>query len=348
MASLTAQQTDLNDRIRTAFYGLAICDALGAPLEFTPRRPEPSQYVRDMEPNVNFGLLAGYFTDDTSMALCLATSLTESALAKSQTAQQEITSTDLTSFHDPVDQAARYVRWLDQGYMSSTPGYAFDVGNQTRQALQYWRREPKLETLDFVKQKFNLEWRAGNGSLMRVLPCALVARTEDEAAELAKRSSEVTHPHEMCLDACVVYCLLVFWALRGRTKEELARYLAEIVRGDRLGGGELGKVRIQLEPYKSLEIWKQKKREEISSSGFVVHSLEASLWAFFCTNSFEEGAIEVVNLGDDADTVGAIYGGIAGATYGRIDCLPVRWVTRMESFHMVENTVEELLRAVPT
>lgn len=340
MAVIQIGKKQLHDRIRAAFYGLAVCDALGGPLEFTRRRHDPKTYVRDMEPNSNFFLPAGHFTDDTSMALCLAASLTPSA----KSMPQNNSSATLDASDDPVDQAARYVSWLDTGYMSSVPGEAFDVGNQTSQALQYWRRAPELKTLDFVKQKFDLERKAGNGSLMRVLPCALIAKDEDEVMDLSRHSSEVTHPHVMCSDACVLYSLIVFNALRGMGKERLAQYAAEISQAEWLRGGPLGQVKVRLEPYKGLLDWKQKKRDEISSSGFVVDSLEAALWAFFMTDSFEDGAIEVVNLGDDADTVGAIYGGLAGAFYGDVQCIPARWIESMQGLDIVEKAVDELLK----
>ncbi|KAK5088141.1 hypothetical protein LTR05_002358 [Lithohypha guttulata] len=319
----TQSPPDLPSRIRTAFYGLATCDALGAPLEFQPRIMDSSQYVRDMLPNSNFSLPAGHFTDDTSMALCLAHSLISKNGA-----------------HDPLDQAARYVKWLDEGYMSSVAGYAFDVGNQTRQSLQYYRKKPELSTLEFVTNKFNEDWRCGNGSLMRVLPCALVARTEEEAVELGKRSSQVTHPHRRCVHACALYCALVFRALRGASKGELALCIREWLA--KAGEDIDPEIRARLAQYESLEMWQQMPREKISSSGYVLDSLEAALWAFFITNTFEEGAIEVVNLGDDADTVGAIFGGLAGAWYGDVSCISDRWLVKMQEVQLVNDVVKRI------
>ncbi|KAJ9656829.1 hypothetical protein H2198_004717 [Neophaeococcomyces mojaviensis] len=303
-------KSDLAQRIRAAFHGLAVCDALGAPLEFQQRRHDPNFYIRDMLPNTNFDLPAGHFTDDTSMALCLAFSLCQN-----------------NGQHDAVDQAGRYVMWLDEGYMSSLPKTAFDVGTQTRQALQYWRTKPSIETQEFVRKKFNEDWRCGNGSLMRVLPCALVANTEEEAVFLARESSRVTHPHSRCVEACALYSTLVFHALRGASKAELVQTLQQ-----RINDTETDfTLAAMLKPYVSLAAFLSKPRDEISSSGYVIHSLEAALWAFFNTDSFEEGAIEVVNLGDDADTVGAIYGGLAGAFYGDPKCIPERWLNEMKS-----------------
>lgn len=315
--SVGTNEPALTCRIRTAFHGLAVCDALGAPLEFQARGHQVSQFVRDMLPNHNFGLPAGHFTDDTSMALCLAQSLITNS-----------------GKHDAVDQATRYVRWLDTGYMSSVRGSAFDVGSQTRQSLQYWRKKPSLETLDFIKVKFNEDWRCGNGSLMRVLPCALVAKSEMEAIALARESSYVTHPHARCVDACGLYSCLVWNALRGTSKEHLIEHLKNMVSRAEYD------LQFRLQQYNDVAGFRSKARDSISSSGYVVDSLEAALWAFFTTDTFEAGAIEVVNLGDDADTVGAIYGGLAGAFYGKAECIPERWMSGMKSFGLVTQAVD--------
>lgn len=321
----TVDDPKLSSRIRHAFFGLAVCDALGAPLEFKPRRWNPNKYTTDMLPNPNFDLPEGHFTDDTSMALCLAQSLI-----------------DAGGKDDPVDQAKRYVRWMDDGYMSSVSGYAFDIGIQTRLALQYWRKQPEISTLEFVQKKFNEERRCGNGSLMRVLPCALVARSEAEAVDLSRRSSEVTHPHQRCSDACSLYSSLVYHALRGSSKTKLLQHLRENLKSDAIDPD----IHLRLIEYEEVLDFKKKPRSEISSSGYVLDSLEAALWAFFTTDKFEEGAIEVVNLGDDADTVGAIYGGLAGAFYGNESCIPDRWLSKMKQIKLVEQAADGIWQIV--
>lgn len=314
-----------DQRIRTAFYGLAVCDALGAPLEFKGRRHGSANYVRDMLPNHNFNLPAGHFTDDTSMALCLAASLSGSE-----------------GKHDCVDQACRYVNWLDNGYMSSVEGLAFDVGNQTQATLWHWRKNLSPPTQNVVVDKFNEERRCGNGSLMRCLPCGLIAENEDDAITLGRQSSLVTHPHTRCVDICGIYSALVFHALRGVTKEQLLERLVGYLdfAKDRVDRD----LRQRLAVYKSVSDFTERPREQISSSGYVLHSFEAALWAFFSTDSFEQGAIEVVNLGDDADTVGAIYGGLAGAFYGSIDSIPESWLKEMRAMELVDYAVGDILR----
>ena len=326
MASITAEASPSNSvtsrsRIRTSFLGLAVCDALGAPLEGRKRR-STNNYLTEMVGNS--GLNPGHFTDDTSMALCLAHSLTHSR--------------GKTNY---ADQARRYLSWLEQGYMSSLQAGAFGVGRQTRQVLPLWRGADdrnSAQILAKVKQEFSSERKCGNGSLMRVLPCALIADSEKYAISLARESSDVTHPCPRNSDACAIYCSLVYRVMGGAKKEQLVERLSQLSADPELDSV----LRDCLVPYQALDDFKRKPREEISSSGYVVHSLEAALWSFFTTSSFEEGAVEAVNLGDDADTVAAIYGGLAGAYYAPESCIPRIWLAAMRKLELVEEAVDKL------
>lgn len=288
----------LRTKIRTSLLSLAMCDALGAPAEFRVRGTFP--LIDKMLPNNNFRLGPGHWTDDTTMALCLAQSMI-----------------DKGGQFDLLDQAKKYVAWADNGYLSST-GYCFDMGNATRMACGIWKRFGFTEYgLKEVQKSLNHERSSGNGSLMRVLPVALTYWNESEEEVLGKaaESSLTTHPNAVCQDACRVYVGLIRLILQNvktgvtTTKDDLLGYL-------------------NCYEYKTIQIestvgpisdFTAKEEKAISSSGYVVHSLQAALWAFFNTSSFEQGAIKVVNLGDDADTVAAIYGGIAGAWYADCD-----------------------------
>lgn len=390
--SSSAKQT-LTSRIRGSFYGLAVTDALGAPVEFLTRGTFP--LIQSYQPNTNFSIQApdgsyvpipaGSFTDDTSMALCLAHSLI-----------------DCNGQSDIVDQVRKYLAWHKHGWMSSV-GECFDVGAATSSALKQWdgliksydelraefeaqtpsshaqleqypsspsqpsadaapSQPPRPLTLSFltdfpahmlsrVTVRFDRPSRCGNGSLMRVLPCALIARTDVEAVHLATQSSLPTHPHRRCIDACVIYIRLVRAALEGQSKPDLAILFSTLI------AGAEGAVEEELHSYfeaytaptpspspSPLEPWLSTPTHKISSSGYVLHTLCASLWAFFTTSSFREGAIKVVNLGDDADTVGAVYGGLAGAFYGE-EGVPAEWRDGLRGREMVEEALGEILEA---
>lgn len=293
-----------------------------------------------MGPNHNFGLLAGCFTDDTSMALCLAHSLVDN---NGQT--------------NTADQVQKYIAWWKRGYQSST-GYCFDIGISTMGSLDSWNDQLKdadynnlkpdsparEDVVASIQQRitaaFFQERYCGNGSLMRLIPVSLVARTEAEAVELAKASSRATHPHPRCVQACSLYAALAYQALNGASKDELATNLASSIAAHHDQMDHV--LRERLQNYRRRQDWQNKPSDDIRSTGYVVDSLEAALWAFFSTDSFEEGAIAAVNLGDDADTIGAIYGGLAGAFYG-IEAVPQAWRDDMQRVDLLDEVVRKII-----
>ncbi|HEY3440860.1 MAG TPA: ADP-ribosylglycohydrolase family protein [Paludibaculum sp.] len=274
-------------RFRGALLGLAVCDALGAAVEFQPPGSFPP--VTEMTGGGAFHLEPGQWTDDTSMALCLAESLIERRA------------------FDARDQMERYLRWWRHGHWSST-GHCFDIGTTTAAALRRFE-----ETGDPFSGSTDPR-AAGNGSLMRLGPVALwLARDEVQAVHEAARSSRTTHGAPACVDACRYFAALLCGALRGCPKEELLaprfwRHQPLVSRIEEIRQGS----------------FLHKEPPVIRGAGYVVESLEAVLWAFAKSTDFEHGALLAVNLGDDADTTGAIYGQIAGAFYGE-DSIPERW-----------------------
>lgn len=331
-------------RVRGAFVGLAVCDALGAPVEFKKRGSFPK--VDSMLPNENLDTPAGSFTDDTSLALCLAHSLLDNG------GETNI-----------VDQVKKYIAWWQKGYMSST-GTAFDIGASTKDALTDWSKyleqdynhlnpesveaeQALREIQEKITNSYSKEQCCGNGSLMRVLPVGLIARSEPDVVRLARESSLPTHPHLRCVQACMIYSALVYQTLNGGSKTEMAISLAESINDpnppNNITDFAIEPVlRDRIGRYEKLQDWESTSSESIRSTGYVVDSLEAALWAFFKTNSFEEGAILAVNLGDDADTVGAIYGGLAGAYYG-VEAIPDKWLRDMKKIDLVHEVVERIL-----
>ena len=282
------------DRFRGCLLGLAAGDALGTTLEF--KKPGTFQPIDDMVGGGPFGLKPGQWTDDTSMALCLAESLIESG------------------GFDAADQMRRYVRWWREGHLSSSSEPAFDIGNTVAGALSSFENtgEPYSGSADSRS--------AGNGSLMRLAPAPMwFAGDPAEAIERSAESLRTTHGAEEAVDACRYFGGLLVGALRGVDKETLlgARYcpveglwerspLAEKIAGIADGS------------------FKRREPPDIRARGYVVDSLEAALWAFHRSRSYRDGALLAVNLGDDADTVGAIYGQIAGAYYG-VGAIPAGW-----------------------
>jgi ADP-ribosyl-[dinitrogen reductase] hydrolase len=282
----------LIDRYQGALLGLAAGDALGTTLEFKARGTfEPLASIVGGGP---FGLRPGEWTDDTSMAMCLAESL-------------------VTNGFDPLDQMRRYVRWWREGYWSST-GTCFDIGNTTAKALVRFERtgEPFAGATD--------PHAAGNGSLMRLAPVPLrYAKAPEAAIRYAAESSQTTHGAADAVDACRYFAGLLVGALGGVSKSEL---LSEWYQPPGVTWAASS-----LSPHIAAIAagsFKTKTEHEIHATGYVVHTLEAALWAFHHSDNFRDGALRAVNLGDDADTTGAVYGQLAGAFYG-VDAIPADW-----------------------
>ena len=266
------------------------------------------------------------------MTLCLAISLAEKR-----------------SF-DLKDQIQRYINWCHHGYMSSSKGYAFDVGLSTRVALDLWAKEFErpgdglTSGQERINGSLNKDARCGNGSLMRTAPIALIywQDSNEKIDDLTAKAGSVTHPHQQCVEACQVYVRMICSILRSEdqlpSKEDLFGDLKDFT-------FETPKLKETFSAYRTLDDIKQAPDSTISSSGFVVHTLEAALWAFFSTESFRDGAIKAVNLGDDADTVGAVYGGLAGAYYG-LEEVPEDWIHELQARSTIDNVVTKVVELV--
>lgn len=301
----------LANRYRGALLGMAAGDALGTTLEFEQR---PSEHVvTDIVGGGPFNLQCGQWTDDTSMALCLAHSLITKRC------------------FDPQDQMELYVSWYMDGAFSST-GRCFDIGNTTASALRKF-----VDTgVSFAGSEDPRS--AGNGSLMRLVPVVLFYASEPvDAIEYAGESSKTTHAAVEAIDACRLFAALILGALWGKSKETLlsAEYKPVPHYWERKPLAETIQ-KISQGSYKS------KSRNEIKSTGYVVDSLEAALWAFHHSNNFSDGAIMAVNLGGDADTIGAIYGQLAGAFYGETG-IPFHWIKKLAYNHIFYLYADELV-----
>jgi ADP-ribosyl-[dinitrogen reductase] hydrolase len=302
---------NLQSKFRGAMLGLAVGDAVGTTLEF--KSPGSFKKIDDLVGGGPFHLAAGEWTDDTSMALCLAESLIEK------------------QGFDPTDQLERYTQWAKHGHLSSN-GRVFDIGNIVRSALSKFAKtgEPFCGSSDPNS--------AGNGSLMRLVPVPLFfVQSPTEAIERSGESSRTTHGAASAVDACRYFGGLIVGAILGVTKEELL--------SDRYAPVE-GYWRTNRLVHEIDEIaagsFKRLKPPAIKGTGYVVKCLEAALWAFYNSLTFREGCLLAVNLGDDADTTGAVYGQIAGAYYGD-DGIPEDWRRKLAHLGLIESFADVLL-----
>ena len=308
----------LRERYRGALLGLAAGDAVGTTLEFQP--PGSFAPLKDMVGGGPFGLEAGQWTDDTSMALCLAQSLIEQGES------------------DPVDQLQRYLRWYREGYLSST-GRCFDIGNTVRTALVRFEQtgEPYCGSTH--------PRSAGNGSIMRLAPVPLFFANDPRTAiEKSAESSRTTHGAATAVDGCRYLGALLVGAVNGASKDELlsARYSPLSDSGPPLNYWAQAPLVPEIDEI-AAGSFKQRRPPQIKGTGYVVKSLEAALWAFYHGDSFREGCLLAVNLGDDADTTGAVYGQLAGAFYGK-EGIPAAWREKLALREMIESLAERLVR----
>ncbi len=274
------------DHALGAFVGLATGDALGAPVEFCRR--DTFEPVTGMRAGGYFKLPAGAWTDDTAMALCLAESLIE---------HPEL---------DQKDLLDRFCLWADKGVNTST-GVCVGIGQNTLRVLGNYHRKGELFAPE-TRQKSD-----GNGAIMRLAPVAARHwRAPLEAKRIAVQQSRATHYSDLSAGACEalvsVLCSLIFGdAWEQASKPDHADHWPASIKAI------------------ARENWDERDRESIQSTGFVVHTLEAAMWAVDTTSSFAAALLKAVNLGDDADSVGAVAGQLAGARYG-LSGIPRNWL----------------------
>jgi len=277
---------DLESRYRGCLIGLACGDAVGTTLEFSPRGSfEP---ITDMVGGGPFNLKPGQWTDDTAMAICLAQSLLH------------------RDGFDAMDQMNRYMNWWRWGYPSPT-GDCFDIGMTVQDALL------RFSATGYPLSGSTDPNSAGNGSLMRLAPVVLRYFPDLVAIlQYAQLSSQTTHGAVEAIECCSVLAEIISNALNGAPSKAAVLKISQ--------AGLSSSVVQNIADVRYLN----KDRGQIQGSGYCVQSLEAALWSFATTESFEAAVLAAANLGDDADTTAAIAGQVAGAFYG-IDDIPQHW-----------------------
>lgn len=311
--------SERTDRIAGGLLGLLTGDALGVPVEFADRAQRRADPVTGMRAYGTHNQPAGTWSDDGSLALCTASSLVEAG-------------------YDLQDVAARFVGWLDKAYW--TPhGQVFDIGLTTRRAIDRLRGGVPPMEAGGAREQDN-----GNGSLMRILPLAL--RFPDlplsDLLERAHALSCLTHAHPRAQLACGFYTVMATRLLAGQAAADaygqaidLATpfysrppFASELSHYSRVFGGRIAET----------------PPEGIRGSGYVAHTLEASLWCLLRHDSYSATVLEAVNLGEDTDTTGAVAGGLAGLLYGK-DGIPAQWVSGLARLPEIEALIDGLTEA---
>ena len=302
-------------RIRGGIYGLLIGDALGVPYEFSPPADIPALHLIEMSPPADFArahrsVPVGTWSDDGAQALVLLDSLIEFG------------SLDLQRFTGGL------MEWYRRGFMTPD-GRVFDIGNQTRTALENFARSGNPLTCSPVE-----DWSNGNGSLMRALPCALVgASTPVEVIACARQQSLPTHAHLRSQLACALYALMAWRMVDGKGPIDALDFSQDALE-DTLDPSERAEFAIVLDG----------RLDPSKGSGYVVDSLWSAIRSVLSTSNYENCVRNAISLGNDTDTTACIAGGLAGVLYGE-QGIPDRWKQAMNGRVLVENVLSRLCSA---
>ncbi|MCX8522679.1 ADP-ribosylglycohydrolase family protein [Chryseobacterium formosus] len=302
----------MENAIKAGIFGVCIGDALGVPVEFNKRETLKVFPVENMREFGSWNQPKGTWSDDSSLTLCLAE--------------------ELIKGYDLEKIGQSFVKWQKYGHWTAH-GRLFDIGGTTRQAIA---RLIKGESAKFSGNIF--EEDNGNGSLMRILPLAFYLKNEEDIEKLyktVKEVSSITHGHFRSVFSCFIYVIFAIELMKGKDKKEAYSHVQKTA---------LEFAEIQGFNPKEVQLFgriltndiSRYNEEEISSSGYVLASLEASLWCFLNSESYSEAVLKAVNLGEDTDTTGAITGGIAGI-YSGFENIPEEWIEDLVRKDDIEN-----------
>jgi len=312
---------------RAALLGLAVGDALGVPVEFIGREARRRDPVVGMRGYGTHHQPPGTWSDDAALTFCLAESLA-------------------TVGYNVTDAAQRFVRWQDESYWTAH-GQVFDTGIATAEALQRLRRGVAPSHAGGMGEYDN-----GNGSLMRILPLVFNIKSWPiaERFRAVREISSITHAHIRASMACFIYLEVARHLVGGHSKqaayEVMQQEVNDFFKTARIGSAlELRQFhRILENPYGDYVIQPLTayREAEIKSSGYVVHTLEAALWCLLTHDSYAATVLAAVNLGHDADTTGAVAGGLAGLAYGEA-AIPAEWLSTLARRADIENLAARLI-----
>jgi ADP-ribosyl-[dinitrogen reductase] hydrolase len=307
-----AESSDIKDRLLGCFIGTAVGDALGIPNEFSEAKAAKAVEANDPYPGGGpFDYPAGAYSDDTSLMLCLATSLLE------------------RQGYDSMDVMYTYAKYMNEGYLSSV-GYCADIGIGTMQAIDAFL-ENSSATYGSDRLRSN---SAGNGCITRLAPVVLAAyarRTREEIIEMARISVLDTHDNREAEAVAMILADMTWKALLGKDKDEIVR------RQDNNPNPLYAAIYDELTKMVVDEI------APFESIGRAKASLAIAVWAFYYGGyHFLDGATWCVEIGGDTDSQAATYGILAGAYYG-LSGIPDTWLKRLHNFECLKTTAELLI-----
>ncbi|MBC7409044.1 MAG: ADP-ribosylglycohydrolase family protein [Arcicella sp.] len=296
---------------RGLLFGIAIGDALGVPVEFMSRKHLQTNPVVGMREFGTHHQPVGTWSDDTAMSFLLVEQLIEG--------------------YDINGLGKKFCQWFQYNYW--TPhGEIFDMGVATRNAM-----DKLAKGISASESGECDDYSNGNGSLMRILPLAIYLQNKpiDQRFCITKEVSGITHSHIRSIIGCFFAVEFMIQLLKEKDKYDAYYETQNIVR-DYLHLINIKSSEIELYNRVLFDDISCIPEQDIYSSGYVLHTLEASLWAFLTTNNFRDAVLKAVNLGDDTDTIGSITGGMAGLFYG-FKQIPENWINQLARTKDIEN-----------
>ncbi|MEO1260840.1 MAG: ADP-ribosylglycohydrolase family protein [Bacteroidota bacterium] len=303
-----------SNKTAAALLGVALGDAVGVPYEFKGAAEMKKNPAKDMTGYGTYHQPPGTWSDDSSLTFCLATSLLNG--------------------YDLKDISKKFISWKEEAYWSAR-GELFDIGNTTARAIDRLKDLCNSNNIQELKNQkyYGNETENGNGSLMRILPLLFFIKGKSikEQFNIIWEVSALTHRHIRAAMSCLIYLKLAEKILEGFGKHE--GYLLvqkEIIRfWEEISFAAAEQNHFEKTIKQNIATL---TKEEIKSGGYVIESLEASIWCFLNQNNFKDTILSAVNLGHDTDTTAAIAGGLAGLYYGT-ENIPEFWIAsiaRME------------------
>ena len=307
---------NIQKNIKSVLFGVAVGDALGVPVEFNTREEIKENPVTDMIGFGTYNLPAGTFSDDSSLTFCLAEALTNEF--------------DLNTI------GRNFVKWYHNDYWTAS-GTVFDIGIGTQDAIDRISNGVQPDLAGGIDESSN-----GNGSLMRISPLVfyLLDKPIDERFEITKQVSSITHGHIRSVIACFYYLEFARQLIEKKNKFEIYRNLQTLIT-THLSSLSIDPIEVALFDRLLKQNINELTEENIVSGGYVIHTLEASIWCLLTTETYKDAVLKAVNLGADTDTTGAVTGGLAGLLYG-FDNIPSNWVNGLARKNDVENLAERL------
>ena len=302
--------------LKNSLLGFVVGDAMGVPIEFETREMLKKYPLTEMVGYGSYDEPAGTWSDDTSMTLATIDSIIE---------KKKIDYHDITT---------KFCEWVNNAEYTATD-HLFDIGITTKYALVRFF----VDKVEATKCGGTLDSENGNGSLMRMMPIALYAYyhqlDNNMIFEIVKNASSITHANEKSVLGCYIYVQYILKLIETNNLQESYNYIKtlnyqtffsedNISIYERILKNDISKYPL----------------EEIRSSGYILHTLEAVLWVVLNTTSFEESILTAINLGEDTDTIGEITGSLTGIKYG-FDNIPENWINKIQKLDYLYELIDK-------